>query len=43
MGVVLHTHSVHGEPRIQRNASREVATPVILIFDAKAAITFELK
>ena len=27
MGVVLCTNSVHGKPRIQRNASREVATP----------------
>jgi len=26
MGVVLHAHSVHGEPRIQHNASRAVAT-----------------
>jgi len=25
-GVVLCAHSVRGEPRIQRNASREVAT-----------------
>jgi len=25
-GVVLHTHSVRGEPHIQCNASREVAT-----------------
>ena len=26
MGVVLHAHSVRGEPRIQRNASGEIAT-----------------
>jgi len=26
MGVVLCAHSVHGEPRIQRNANREIAT-----------------
>ena len=26
MGVVLRAHSVRGEPRIQRNASGEVAT-----------------
>jgi len=26
MGVVLRSHSVHGEPRIQRNANGEVAT-----------------
>jgi len=28
MGVVLRAHSVRGEPRIQRNASGEVATAV---------------
>jgi len=28
--VVLHAHSVRGEPRIQRNASGEVATELIL-------------
>jgi len=26
MGVVLHAHSIRGEPRLQRNASGEVAT-----------------
>jgi len=26
MGVVLRAHSIHGEPRIQRNANRQVAT-----------------
>jgi len=26
MGVVLRAHSVRGEPRIERNASGEVAT-----------------
>jgi len=26
MGVILRAHSVRGEPRIQRNASGEVAT-----------------
>jgi len=29
MGVVLRTHSFHGESCIQRNASGEVATSVI--------------
>ena len=28
MGVILRTHPVRGESRIQHNANREVATPL---------------
>jgi len=34
IGVVLRAHSFHGELRIQRNASREVATPQVPFFNS---------
>jgi len=30
-GVVLRAHSVRGEPRIQRNANREIATIALML------------
>jgi len=37
--IVLRAHSVHGEPHIQRNVSREVATTIPLFLQRTAPIT----